>query len=463
MNGDDVGRTLKLELDTGRAETEEDARRLVATYRLGFRLGGGFADSRTATAAALTAINCAVRAFPGGVFVEGDPEAVVPHGWGMERPLSKVLESFGARHVDHLPDDLQHVISIGGLRQPTPPVGPRVLYATWAGWAGGVVLDHADRLSEDDDQPLAGVLAGALSVSEAFQATRGFAIAARRATGISLWRPDLPWRDSAAQGPELEILPEGMWLLGLGHLGQAMAWSIGCLPYPSGAPLAGLLDPQLVVKANADTGLLTTSNDIARRKARVVAAALERRGAKTMVTERLFDTTFRPQSHEPSIAFAGFDSPKPRRLLEGRFHRVVDAGLGGGVQGYLDIMIHSFPSELQAATAFPESARLDPEALLDRPAYASEISRLEATGMTEEAARCGVQEVAGRTVGAAFVGAAASTLVVAEELRALIEGPRFEVVSVSLRSPEHLAAVPNPAPGPWVNPGFVRALPPGQG
>lgn len=456
MNPDDVGRTFKLELDEGRAATEEDARRLVATYRLGLRLGDGFEASPSATAAALTAINCAIRAFPGGVFVLADPDAVLTHGWGLRRPLSTVLASLGAHHVDHLPDDLRHVVSIGEPREAASTPGPRILYPTWAGWSGGVVLDPAERLLEDDDQPLAGVLAGALGVSEAFQATRGFAVAGRRTIGISLWRPDVPWQEPDAVGPSLEVLPEKMWLLGLGHLGQAFAWSIGCLPYPPGMPLVGLGDPQGIVKANADTGLLTTIDDVGLRKARVVAAALERHGAKTIVVERLFDEAFRPQRDEPTIALAGFDSPAPRRLLEAaQFARVVDAGLGGGVQGYLDVMIHSFPSELRAVTAFPEARRAAPDAVLNQPAYAAEISRLEAAGMTEEAARCGLLEVAGRTVGAAFVGAVASCLVVAEELRALVDGPRYEVVSVSLRSPEHIAAVPNPAPGPWVNPGFV--------
>ena len=60
-------------------------------------------------------------------------------------------------------------------------------------------------------------------------------------------------------------------------------------------------------------------------------------------------------------------------------------------------------------------------------------------------------------VGTAFVGAAASALVLAEELRALHDGPRFEVVSWSLRSPEHIEAVVNPAPGPNTNLGYVTA------
>src|SRR5258705_11679288 len=100
------------------------------------------------------------------------------------------------------------------------------LHATWQGWAGGVVLSAADRGSEDDSQPLAGVLCAGLAVSEAFQAMRGFVLAGRRTVGMSLWRPDLGWRDDAAVGPPLEYLPEKLWLLGLGHLGQAFAWSI---------------------------------------------------------------------------------------------------------------------------------------------------------------------------------------------------------------------------------------------
>ena len=39
------------------------------------------------------------------------------------------------------------------------------------------------------------------------------------------------------------------------------------------------------------------------------------------------------------------------------FARVVDAGLGRGVQGYLDVMIHSFPSELRAVTTVTPLAK----------------------------------------------------------------------------------------------------------
>lgn len=150
-----------------------------------------------------------------------------------------------------------------------------------------------------------------------------------------------------------------------------------------------------------------------------------------------------------------FDSPEPRRHLEtAGFMRIVDAGLGRGPQ-YLEMLLHAFPSELRSAIAFPQAETSNAEALLDRPAYVAEIARREAEGLSNEAALCGVVEIAGRTVGAAFVGAAASALVLAEELRALHDGSRFEVVSWSLRSPEHIEAVLNPAPGPDTNLGYV--------
>lgn len=457
MNPDELNRTLKIEIDDGRAKNLADARQIVANYRLGIRLGHGFERNWSATAAALTAINAAVRAFPGGVLVEADPTAIVSAGWGLGRALGAVLLSLGATCVGRLPADLPYVISIGDSDSDTG--NARVLHATWDGWAGGVVIDPADRGTESDAQPLVGTLAGAMAVSEAFQATRGFAMAARRAVGISLWRPDLAWRDPAARGEALELLPAKAWLLGLGHLGQAMAWSLGCLPFPPNATLFGLMDPEAVVAANTATGLLTVSKDVGLRKTRVVAASLEARGMSTVFVERVLDDSFRPQSGEPLIAFAGFDRPEPRRLLESvGLVRAVDTGLGGGPHHYLDLMIHAFPSELRATTAFPSGEPPDVEVLLREPAYAAEMARREASGQTEGEARCGALEVAGRTVGAAFVGAVTSTLALAEELRALVDGPQFQVVSMSLRSPDHVEAVPNPSRARQMNAGFVRPL-----
>jgi hypothetical protein len=88
---------------------------------------------------------------------------------------------------------------------------------------------------------------------------------------------------------------------------------------------------------------------------------------------------------------------------------------------------------------------------IDSPAYDELVKRLTTEGLSEEEARCGVLEIAGQSTGAAFVGAAT------EVLRVLCDGPRYQVIGLSLRSPGYRDAALNENPGPPVNPGFVAS------
>lgn len=62
---DELHRTVKLELDQGRAATVQQAEQLAGTYRLQIHVGADAADSPTRQAALLTAVNAAARAFLG--------------------------------------------------------------------------------------------------------------------------------------------------------------------------------------------------------------------------------------------------------------------------------------------------------------------------------------------------------------------------------------------------------------
>jgi hypothetical protein len=62
-------------------------------------------------------------------------------------------------------------------------------------------------------------------------------------------------------------------------------------------------------------------------------------------------------------------------------------------------------------------------------------------GTDESAARCGMLGAAGVTVGAAFVGAITSTLVVADVVRLLHGGQIYTVITLDLRSPAGIQAV----------------------
>ncbi|HET6875679.1 MAG TPA: hypothetical protein VFH70_12910 [Acidimicrobiales bacterium] len=443
---DTVHRTAKLLLESGKARTLAEARAYLESMVLQVAVGPDIGRDLAAQAALLTAVNAGARAFLGGVHVvlDGDPLLDVP--WAGDLTAGAAVQRFGGMAVEGLNPALP-TLAIGA---PVETVGSYVLSVTHHGWVGGVVQSPDSRWGGGGTAP-AGIVAAALGISEIFQRELGDPVPGRRDVGISLWRPDLDWRSAEATGPDLRYLPAALWLLGLGHLGQAYAWVVGMLPYASPAEVrVGLVDYDRVVAGNTATQLLVTDANVNRRKTRVVAGALEGLGFDTAIVDRAFDDTFRPEPHadpnrcEPTVALAGFDSRDPRLLLgDDRFTWVVDGGLGRGSVDYLDIVINTFPAPEDPTVAFPEP-RPRSQALPE--AYESEVADRVAKGMDETAVRCGLLDIAGVTIGAAFVGSVAACLVVGDLLRNLHGGSPFSVVHIDLRHPENLVAVPNRTP-----------------
>ena len=460
LNPDYLNRTTKLELDEGRARSFDEAHEIVARYVLQIDVGSGIIGSETRQAMLLTTINAARRAFIGGVRVRLHERGRLSLKWAKGLDVAEVVETYGGEIVESL-ESAHPTLVIGNVDEQPP--GSIVLYTTWEGWAGGVVTEMQERLAESLEFPLAGMLAAALGVSETFQNVRGDVVAGRRSTGLSLWAPQYDWRSEPAHGEPCRYLPDRLWLLGLGHLGQAYAWGLGLLPYDDHATVTLVLqDYDTIVKANKSTGMLSNDSSVGQRKSRVVATCFERLGFKTAITERPFNDKTRRDVDEPGIALVGVDSLAPRRLLENaNFDLVVDAGLGGGPRDYLDILIHSFPSGMSAETAWPEKSSSSSSSLVSQPAYLDLQRQLsKTTKLTDGEIECGIIEVAGRSAGAAFVGCVAAAFVLSEVLRVLAGGPRFEVLDISLRSPHKSRVAHNACQGPLVNPGFVTARPP---
>jgi hypothetical protein len=248
-------------------------------------------------------------------------------------------------------------------------------------------------------------------------------------------------------------------VLGLGHLGQAYCWSLGFLPYADASRVTvALQDVDRLVGGNQATSLLACHDDAHTLKTRMVAQQLEKIGFETVIVERRFDARQRRRPDEPGVALAGFDNLDARRALgDAEFDLIVDAGLGHGVDGYLDMMIHAFPAGETPAQTWsrpPTDAARAPS--IDAPAYKDLARQMEAAGSTADQTQCGLIEIAGRTVAAAFVGAAAGALVISEVLRSLCGGPRYALVDLSLRGIEHRTALPNDRSSES-NPGFVLA------
>ena len=299
--------------------------------------------------------------------------------------------------------------------------------------------------------PLAAMLAAALAINEAFLFTNGeMSAAGHRTLGLSLWRPDsqCDWLAEDESEPHLTYLPSQLWLIGLGHLGQAYLWGLGLLPYASPRELSLVLqDIDVITPSTESTSVLTDATMVGLKKTRVMADWAEHRGFKTVIHERCFDANFRRQSDEPTIALCGLDNALGRRALDKvGFDLVVEAGLGRGHRDFRTMRLHVLPSSRKADEIWKQ-AEAD-EAVTNQPAY----QRILESG---ELDRCGVTLLAGKAVGAPFVGAVASTLVLSEVLRLLHSGTLHQLIDIDLLAVEHRATVPNLQDFKRLNPGYT--------
>lgn len=169
-------------------------------------------------------------------------------------------------------------------------------------------------------------------------------------------------------------------------------------------------------------------------KTRACAAWIERRGFITRLIERPFDAHTRVGTDEPKIALCGFDNVAGRRVLEdAKFHLIVECGLGSSFDFFDRLMLHTFPG----ASKRPEEVWLEtaqPDVVdFDASLFGAELADGE----------CGVllDELTRKPISASFVGAAASALVVAELLRGLHGGQRYELILLHLRANGSLRTV----------------------
>lgn len=413
-------------------------------FTVGLICGDDVAGSATLQLAVLTAAAIAVRCFPGAVWTTVSPELAASslRLWPCLKltfgeALLEILGP-GATRDAHAENDVR------GLVFGHAPAARSSLRVTFDGWIAKVGPGAATpRLPEREYFSLAGALAAALAVSEVFLAFGGVSVAAtRRTVGLSLWRPDLDIGEAAALGVPVEYLPRELWALGLGHLGNAYLWSLAGLPYANpGEVEFALCDFDKVEPENVETGIIFAAEDEGARKTRACSAWLERRGFKTRLVERGFDTMFRRQENEPALALCGFDSNRARRDLgTAEFLRAVESGLGGTARNFDTISLHTLPHPRAPAELWPDLSADDERKLTEdreraareNPGYA-EVSKDD----------CGRIELAGKSVAVPFVGMTAASLVVSEVIRLLHDGPAYLDIKLRLGDPRSRFARPS--------------------
>jgi hypothetical protein len=435
---DSLHRTAKYFMDNGRADTHEDAMALLDGFGLTVFVGQEIAGSVHQQTALLTLVNAARRTLLGGIDVVGLPDApsLTPLAHG--RPLAEVVRDYGGHVAAEARPEWPSAL-IGDAESPsskTPCWRP-----TWDGWRGGVVpVRDGRRLPEGEAIALAPLIAAATCAAEAFAYHAGdHPMAGRRASGLSLWRPGADWLTQDQTEPVLAFLPSRLWIIGLGNLGQALAWALAVLPYADRREVQMILqDFDRIGASNESTSLLSFAADIGRRKARVAGEWLEGYGFDIYLNERRFGPWTKRGEDEPGVALCGVDNALARAALEKPgFGLVVEAGLGAGPEAFRSLSVHTFPASRSAEEIWSRQVGQANESVDHMPAYQD----LKRKGMDS----CGLAQLASRTVGVPFVGLIAACLAVSELLRRLNGGSSFELTSGSVASLDDIETVSMPS------------------
>lgn len=446
-SADTLNRVVKIAIDSGEVATVAAGYDLLRSYRLGVRVGQEIRNSAAHQAALLTIVNIARRALLGGVFIEGSLEAPLLVSVPGHRTLAGAVVALGGQVLDEVAGAMP-TLNLGKVA-PASKEHSLCLNVVFSDWRGGVV-PHTESCSSSAQNVIApaAILAAAIAVSEVFQNLRGNPMAGRRRVGLSLWSPEFIDWESAPAGPIDVVLPSNLWLIGLGHLGQAYLWVLGLLPYkiPRDVTLY-LQDFDRLAESNDSTSLLTSKSLVGHLKTRAMAEWAEARGFNTRIIERPFSGGLKVSDKEPRLALGGVDNPQARAVYEDAgFDWIVEAGLGSGTTEYLALRLHTFPATSTARRKWGDVEIHRPPT----PKVAA-YQDLSAQGMDE----CGLVQLATRSVGAPFVGTVAASLVVAEVLRFLNRGARTEVIDMTLRDPDSRSVVPATNELNGFNPGFT--------
>lgn len=381
-------------------------------------IGAQASLSRAGQTAALTSLVTAHKCF-GRVRLAGERLDVPLHQPLLDGgTLEEAAHALGADVADSIGDTTTHLIRIDY----TPAWRGWQVATWWDRWLAGVRL--GPMASGCAGLPLSGMFAGALAVRQIFAHVR--LGTPPREESISLWEPH---RQAAPErrGPRHCTMPNRLWLVGLGHLGQAFVWGLLSLPLV-GERYAVLQDDQWIGVENATTSMLVRAGDIGQRKVRLVARWLDHAGWTSELIERRHHGDIRRTAQDPPILLSGLDDLRPRRALAAHgFDYMVDAGIGRGARDFEALQIRTIPAGTPVAPLWLETGEESiRDRLLGKEAYVS---------LKREVGACGVVPLADASVSVPFVGAATAALALAQLARLGIMDPAAALLQLELDAP----------------------------
>lgn len=383
---DELNRTVKLALDEGRAASLAEAQALFEGFRLQIAVDAGFTGSPGAEAAVLTLLMAAAKTFLGGVEIVGAVDERCTLAWFEGRKVSEVAIEAGATVGERGGAQGTRLASIvvGSGR----PVDAGFSVALTLGADGFVICPDSAARSDPHAPVEVGVAAAGAALNEAFaRLYRGWPLAGQRR--LSFQMPA-----TAA----VERVGGTTWMVGLGHLGQAFAWTLA-LSSGRARHAVRLTDFDFVTGSSLSTCLLVKGSDIGRLKVHAVGERLASLGLAVSMDAHQLNLDGNGPTQAADRVIVAVDNIALRRSLDRLAGMpVFEGGIGSGVNGFTRVQFHSFPGSRLARDVWADADPHASQAIdISAPAYQA---LLKQTGD-----ECGTTLLAGRSIATPFVGA----------------------------------------------------------
>ncbi len=412
----------------------EEADLQLESSALSIHVTDGALSTPAGQAAVVTAILLGARCF-GKILVSGDFDheisaAKIPIG----SSIRAVMNAVGA--TEEVEPTCRTVV-LGACR-----LSNRTLPETragWDGWRAYALPKNAMRELGDGSNALTGIAAAAMALGSAFMAELGDPNAGRRTQEISLWSPDET--GPHANGPTSYSLPNSLWMIGLGNLGQAYLWCLSWLPFiePNKVQLV-LQDFDKVSKENWGTSILVQRGHYGMLKTRAAEDWAMCAGFSVKRIDRPADGELRRNPTEPHIALVGLDKIAARRNLGAPgFKHIVDAGLGSTVRNFRDFRITVFGKNDDPRVHFQgvkDRTREDLESVLGLPSYKKLLAQSGDGG-------CGALTLAGQPIVLPFISALTAVLAITQVIRLESGSEPFKAIVGSMDDLRNIRAVRN--------------------
>ena len=415
-------RVTKALADAARAASFAEAEARLDAVGIDVLIGRDQLDTPAGQAAALTAVATAHKCFGRVTLVAAnDAPLIAPLPLG--GTLLKAARRLGARVTARPSASATHSIRIGSV----PRAAGWDLRCWWDRWLSGARAYDDDAIG-DLRLALSGVFSGAVAVRQVFACVLAGRDIVGRDVTLSLW---MPWA-SGDPGPLRFDVPDKLWLLGLGHLGQAYVWNLCLLP-GTGECLAVLQDDQSIGEENEATSSCAAQRPSDQsRKTRLAAPWLEACGWRTELIERRHCGDIVLTEADPPYLLSGLDRLKPRLILARHgFPYMLDAGIGHGAGDFEGIQLRTVAKGQALEGFWSNTIEADDsnasKNLLNRPAYKE---------LEQEVGQCGTVGFAEAGVAVPFVGAAAGAITVAQLIRLGRLEPTPLLLQIELGAPE---------------------------